>query len=91
MQILANKIRVNEVKIGLILKGASLLFKIKMRTKKVIIPDIEVAKAMPANFMGNINQELRIIFKIRPKKDTFAGVTVSFKAKKADCNIRVAP
>ncbi len=59
--------------------------------RKVIMPEMEVARAKPPNFIGNISIELRIMFIIKAKVETFAGVAVSFKAKKQDCNILVEP
>ena len=59
--------------------------------RKVFIPDIEVARANPLSFMGNIRIAFKTILTIKAINDTFAGVLVSFKAKKQDCKILVAP
>ena len=59
--------------------------------KNVIIPDIDVAKARPASFKGNMSIVFKTIFRIKLKDAIFVGVTVSFKAKKQDCNIFLPP
>jgi hypothetical protein len=55
------------------------------------MPDIDVARANPLSFKGNIRIEFKIIFTIKARNDTFAGVVVSFKAKKQDCKTLVEP
>jgi hypothetical protein len=63
----------------------------RKRIKKVIIPDKDVAKASPQTLRGNINIVFSPIFSPKVKADTLVGVRVSFKAKKQDCKIFVAP
>jgi len=87
----AIRIRKKEDSIGFRSKSLSLVFNIKKRIKQVLIPDMEVAKANPFNFRGNIRMTFKIIFTIKAKKETLAGVQVSFKAKKQDCSILVRP
>jgi len=88
---LAKTIRKKELTISLILKGRSLFLNIEKRKKKLIIPEMDVAKARPAIFMGNISRELKRILRMRAKKEIFAGVSVSLSAKKQACNTRVEP
>lgn len=88
---LAVSIRRKELIMPLTLKGFSLFFKIKNRIKKEIMPEIEVAKARPPIFSGNISKEFKIIFRTKARAATFVGVTVSLRLKKQDCNILVAP
>ncbi len=83
--------RKKEMSISLLLKACSFFCKTWYRIKAVIIPEIEVAKARPLNFIGNIRAMLRTIFIIKEITDTFAGVSVSLRAKKQDCRILVVP
>ena len=88
---LAARIRTKEMSISLLLKACSFFCKTWYRIKAVIIPEIEVAKARPLNFIGNISAALSTIFITKETADTFAGVSVSLRAKKQDCRILVVP
>ena len=83
--------RIKENAILLISKSTSFFRNILKSIKKLIIPDIEVAKATPPIFKGNMKIEFRIILSSRAIPATFAGVTVSLSAKKQDCSIFVEP
>ena len=89
--ILANNIREKEMMITFMPNPWIFFLKRKNSIRKVFMPDIEVARASPLNFRGNIRIEFKIIFTSKAINDTCVGVTVSFKAKKQDCKILVAP
>ena len=55
------------------------------------MPDTDVAKAIPLSFIGKMSTAFKDTFITSAKTAVLAGVTVSFKAKKQDCNILVAP
>ena len=56
-----------------------------------MIPEMEVARARPLNFIGYIRTELRIIFIAKANAVILVGVTVSLSAKNPQLNMRVAP
>ncbi len=60
---------------------------IKKRVREVSQEDSDVASASPLILSGNINMALNTMFSARVSTETFAGVTVSFSAKKHDCMI----
>ena len=91
MQKEAAKIRRKEENILRPPKPPKRLFRIKNNIKKVIIPEMDVDKARPPIFSGNIKIELNTIFITKAKNAIFAGVSVSLRAKKQDCNIFVPP
>ncbi len=88
---LAASMRLKEEIIGVIANGFSLSFNMENKTKNEIIPEIEVARAMPASFILNIKAKFRTTFIHNAKNETFVGVSVSFSAKKQDWVIFVAP
>ena len=87
----AAKIRKNDFNILCSPNPPKRLLKIKNKNKKEINPEIEVAKARPPIFSGNINSAFRIIFINKAKPAILVGVTVSLSAKKQDCKILVPP
>jgi hypothetical protein len=89
IQKLAAKILKNEITISVSSKGLSFLFSIPKSENEQMIPEIDVAKATPEIFRGNIKIVFKIIFNPKASPEIFAGVTVSFKAKKQDCRILV--
>jgi len=91
MQILAVRIRKEETRISFTPKSPSLFFKSAKRMKKVTMPEIEVAKARPAIFKGNMSIVFKIILRMSAREAIFVGVTVSLSAKKQDCRILFAP
>lgn len=91
MQKLAAKTRKKEIIISLFPKLPIFLSRIENSIKKVTIPDNDVAKAIPAIFNGYIKTMMKITFNNRERAAILVGVTVSFKLKKQDCNILVAP
>ncbi len=56
----------------------------KNKIKNELIPEIELAKANPDSFIGNIKIKFKITVITKETDDIFAGVQVSLSAKKHD-------
>jgi hypothetical protein len=73
------------------LKSPIFLLRSIKRIKKEIMPEMEVARARPEIFKGNISTVFKIILRTSARNAILVGVIVSLSAKKQDCRILFAP
>jgi hypothetical protein len=91
IRILAANIRIMEKRMRQPPNLPILALNIKINIINEIIPDIEVARAKPATFRGNISIILSMIFTTNVTSEILAGVAVSLSAKKQHWEILFAP
>ena len=91
IQKLAKRMRTNEKAILRPPRPPSFFLNSQNKMKKVLMPDKEVARARPAILSGNIKRRFKTTLTASASPVTFVGVTVSLRAKKQLCNVRVAP